>query len=206
MTGSELLAYSARFYGIRDNSRIAGLAERFELDLEKKFRELSLGNRKKVSIIQALLHSPELLVMDEPTMGLDPLMQKRFFDILDEQAQKGTTVFFSSHTLSDVQDICSRVAIIKAGRIIKTADMAELLARQVKKVTVDFESAADPTVERLPGVTAAETRGNRLSFTFSGDYNKLLEKLSRSRIKALSVTEPELMDIFLEYYGEGDAG
>ncbi|MBL4704416.1 MAG: ABC transporter ATP-binding protein, partial [Flavobacteriales bacterium] len=117
MNSKNLLEYSARFYKNSDMSKIASLADYFELDLSKKIRELSFGNKKKCAIIQCLLHNPELLILDEPTTGLDPLMQNRFFDLLEEENKKGVTVFFSSHILSDIERVCKTAAVIRKGEI-----------------------------------------------------------------------------------------
>ena len=131
----EFLGYCLGFYQTGNGeNRIAELSELFELDRKRKISDLSMGNRKKVSIIQSLLHNPHLLILDEATMGLDPLMQARFFELLRSENRKGMTIFFSSHTLSEVQLLCKRVAIIKEGRIIKVEDIETLRKRQLKKI------------------------------------------------------------------------
>ncbi|MEI6899263.1 MAG: ABC transporter ATP-binding protein [Bacteroidota bacterium] len=123
----EFLQYGAAFYGPADYSgRIKKLLEVFDLDPKRKIPELSMGNKKKVSIIQSLVHQPELLILDEPTSGLDPLIQSRYFDLLYEENKMGTTIFFSSHTLSEVQSFCKSVAIVKDGKIIKTEEIASM--------------------------------------------------------------------------------
>ena len=166
----ELLSYSSRFYESGGASRIEELAKTFELDLERKIIDLSLGNQKKVAIIQSLVHHPRLLILDEPTSGLDPLMQAKFFSILKEENKRGTTVFFSSHTLSNVQKICRRVGIIKEGRIVAVEDIAGLRKKQLRKVqveqkllnklsaagTIDLETAVLIAKARMEGETEAE--------------------------------------------------
>ena len=135
----EFLNYCLRFYEIQNGKqRIAELSELFELDLKRKIAELSMGNRKKVSIVQSLLHRPKLLILDEPTTGLDPLMQAKFFELLRSENQKGMTIFFSSHALSEVQMLCKRVAIIKEGKIIQLEDIETLRKKQLKKVHIEF--------------------------------------------------------------------
>ena len=135
----EFLSYCIRFYQIQNGEqRISELSELFELDLNRKIADLSLGNRKKVSIVQSLLHNPKLLILDEPTTGLDPLMQSVFFDLLRSENKKGMTIFFSSHILSEVQMLCKRVAIIKEGKIIQMEDIDNLRKKQLKKVSIEF--------------------------------------------------------------------
>ena len=126
MSSRELLEYHCRFYGIYDYSEIKRLASIFKLDLNKKITDLSFGNRKKCGIIQSLIHKPKLLIMDEPTSGLDPLMQRVFFEILRDEHERGTTIFFSSHILSEVQNLCHRAAIIKDGEIKATENIQSL--------------------------------------------------------------------------------
>src|SRR5450759_3268916 len=135
----EFLSYCIRFYNVHDGEqRISELSEMFELDLSREIADLSLGNRKKVSIIQSLVHSPRLLILDEPTTGLDPLMQSVFFELLRSENKKGMTIFFSSHILGEVQMLCKRVAIIKGGKIIQLEDIDNLRKKQLKKVRIEF--------------------------------------------------------------------
>ena len=136
----ELLRYSANFYETDCESRIKELAETFDLDLERKIIDLSRGNQKKVSILQSLIHEPGLLILDEPTSGLDPLMQAKFFEILKDENSKGTTVFFSSHTLSEVQKMCRRVGIIKDGKIVAVEDIETLRKNSFVKFMSNFLS------------------------------------------------------------------
>jgi len=135
MNVREFLIYCISFYGIRNGEqRITDLSGLFELDLNRKITDLSLGNRKKVSIIQSLLHNPKLLILDEPTTGLDPLMQSVFFELLRSENQKGMTIFFSSHILGEVQMLCKRVAIIKGGKIIQIEEIDNLRKKQLKRL------------------------------------------------------------------------
>ena len=139
MSARELLAYHCRFYDITDYSEIERLASLFELDLDKQITDLSFGNKKKCGIIQSIIHKPKLLIMDEPTSGLDPLMQNVFYNLLQDENKKGTSIFFSSHILSEVQNICDRAAVIKEGEIIATEDIQSLLKKQMKKVVLVFK-------------------------------------------------------------------
>ena len=153
MSVIDFLTYCIRFYGVEDGGkRISDLSGMFELDLNRKIVDLSLGNRKKVSIVQSLLHSPRLLILDEPTTGLDPLMQSVFFDLLRSENRKGMTIFFSSHILGEVQMICKRVAIIKGGKIIQLEDIDNLRKKQLKKVSIEFGNPTDKETFTIPGM------------------------------------------------------
>jgi len=160
-----------------------------------------MGNRKKISIIQSLLHEPKLLIVDEPTMGLDPLMQSRFFELLRSENRKGMTVFFSSHTLSDVQMLCRRVAIIREGRIIKVEEIETLRKRQLKKIYVEFNGQEDNPLMGLQGIEDTPlVSGRTVKFLFSGDINRLLSTLSNRNITDMTIEEPSLEEIFMHYY------
>ncbi|WP_339063352.1 ABC transporter ATP-binding protein [Tepidibacillus marianensis] len=137
MKVKELFHYSAKFYHKNCDQRTKELLEIFDVDANKYFSDLSLGNKKKIAIIQSLLHQPKLLILDEPTSGLDPLMQNKFFEILKEESKKGTTIFFSSHILDEVQKMCDRVAIIKEGQIVKTEEIEKLRQGNYKKISIE---------------------------------------------------------------------
>ncbi len=180
----------------------AALCERLQLDPARKVDELSFGNRKKVAIVCALQSDPSLLILDEPTGGLDPLMQREFFDIIRERSEKGTTVFLSSHVLSEVQRNCSRAAVIREGRIIACGSVEELAKTNARRVVV--HGSADLT--GLDGVRDLNAAQNVVSFLYSGEMKPLLDRLSAGQVKDLSISEPDLEEIFLHYYqkeGEG---
>jgi ABC-2 type transport system ATP-binding protein len=202
MDVNEFLSYCSRYYGIRNSAdRIAELSELFELDLKRKIAELSMGNRKKVSIVQSLLHNPKLLILDEPTMGLDPLMQAKFFELLRSENQKGMTIFFSSHILSDVQMLCKRVAIIKEGKVIKLEDIDTLRKKQLKKVHIEFGDYGNEEISTINGIEHIIARlGNMISFMYSGDINELVSLLAGRKIVDLTIEEPSLEEIFMHYY------
>jgi len=202
MDTDEFLGYCLRFYRtVNGADRITELSELFELDRKRKISDLSMGNRKKVSIIQSLLHSPRLLIVDEATMGLDPLMQARFFELLRSENRRGMTIFFSSHTLSEVQMLCKRVAIIKEGRIIKVEDIETLRKRQLKKIHIEFASEADNEITGLEGIeNTPVVSGKTLQFMYSGDINVLILKLTGKNITDMTVEEPSLEEIFMHYY------
>jgi ABC-2 type transport system ATP-binding protein len=198
----EFLTYCLHFYDVTDGEgKITELSELFKLDLSRKIADLSLGNRKKVSIIQSLLHSPKLLILDEPTTGLDPLMQSVFFDLLRSENMKGMTIFFSSHILGEVQMLCKRVAIIKEGKIIQVEDIDNLRKKQLKKVSVEFAEKADKDSFNIQGVENMINRGdNTLSFMYSGNLNILISYLTGKKLVNIMIEEPSLDEIFMHYY------
>ena len=198
----EFLSYCIRFYQTKNGEdRIRELSELFELDLNRKIAELSMGNKKKVSIIQSLSHSPKLLILDDPTTGLDPLMQAKFFEVLREENKKGMTIFFSSHILSEVQTLCKRVAIIKEGRIINVENIATLRKKQLKKVRIDFGEGIFTEALGIKGIeTTLASTDHILSFMYSGEINNLIGTLSKRKIDNLMIEEPTLEEIFMHYY------
>ncbi len=200
MDVEELLKYSADFYGIDCSERIHELSEIFLLDLDRKILDLSQGNKKKVSILQSLIHSPQLLILDEPTSGLDPLMQAKFFDILNTENRQGTTIFFSSHTLSEVQKLCKRVGIIKDGTMIATEDIESLRKKQLRKIQVEFVTPAEAGRLECPGMISRQVHHDVLSFMFSGHMDELLKALTGKQVADLIIEEPTLEEIFMHYY------
>ena len=177
----------------------AELCERLQLDREKKVEDLSFGNRKKVGIVCALQHQPELLILDEPTGGLDPLMQHEFFNILQEMNRNGSTVFLSSHVLSEIQRYCTRAAVIREGRII-ACDSVEKLARTgARRVTL--RGGLKP--EEVPGAKDWTEQDGMVSFLYNGGTNALISILSGRDIHELTVAEPDLEEIVLHFYGKG---
>lgn len=202
MSVHEFLNYSKRFYGIENGEdKITELTELFELDPKRKIGELSMGNRKKVSIVQSLLHSPKLLIMDEPTTGLDPLMQAKLFELLRSENSKGMTIFFSSHILNEIQLLCKRVAIIKEGKIIKLEDIETLRRRQLKKVHIGFGEKYNGSDFIIRGIEEPVTRlDGTLTFMFSGNINDLIILLAAKKISDLTIEEPSLEEIFMHYY------
>ena len=174
------------------------LCERMQLDTARKIDDLSFGNRKKVAIVCALQHRPKLLVLDEPTGGLDPLMQKEFFDILRERNKEGATLLLSSHVLSEIQHNCTRAAIIRDGRIIACNNVDVLSQTSAKRVTV--QGVVD--LGQLRGMRDRKEMKGSVSFLYSGDMGSLLRTLSSGQIDDLTVTEPDLEEVFLHYYGK----
>ena len=195
----ELFSYSANFYKKDCTKRINELIDIFQVDASKKISELSLGNKKKVGIIQALLHEPEVLIFDEPTSGLDPLMQKSFFEVLKDENKKGTTIFFSSHILSEVQEVCNKVAIIKEGKILKIEEISKLRSAQFKNITLKFQ-ANEEAEFMLEGAKNLTQEGGCTNFLYNGDINNIINSLYGRKIQNLLIEEPSLEQIFMHYY------
>ena len=201
MKALDLLNYSASFFeGKECKKRIHDLASALELDLNKKIEDMSLGNKKKVGIVQGLLHSPKLIILDEPTSGLDPLMQRTFFELIKEENNRGATVLFSSHILSEVQRICDRVAIIKEGRIISTQRISELKDSAYKKVS--FTSKAPISSFALTGANEIQISVNSVSFVYKGECNDLLAAVNNHLLANVDISEPSLEEIFMHYYSK----
>lgn len=196
----DLLKYSASFYPNVNKKRIFELAEIMDLDLNKKIDDLSYGNKKKVGIVQGLLHSPKLIILDEPTSGLDPLMQQKFFDLIHEENKKGATILFSSHILSEVQKLCTRVGIIKEGKIVKVEDINTLKSANYKKFKIEMKEAVSTDYFDFAGINDLTVEETTVSFIYSGDINKIIEKVYERKINNLIVEEPTLEEIFMHYY------
>lgn len=174
----------------------ARLCQRLQLAPDRKVEELSFGNRKKVAIVCALQHRPKLLILDEPTSGLDPLMQREFFEILRERNREGTTVFLSSHVLSEIQNHCGRAAIIREGRLIACDTVDALSQTNAKRVAIQ----GSVNVDGLSGVRDKQQTEDSVSFLYSGDMGSLIRALSAGKVRDLTISEPDLEEIFMHYY------
>lgn len=188
------LSADLRKVNCADEAKI--LCDRLQLDTSRKVEELSFGNRKKVAIVCAFQSNPELLILDEPTGGLDPLMQREFFEIVRERNRNGTTVFMSSHVLSEIQRNCTRAAIIREGRVI-ACDRVEALSKTNARRVTAYGSAV---WKELDGIRDRVDGDGSVSFLYSGDMKRLLQTLSKGDITDITVTEPDLEEIFLHYY------
>ncbi len=197
----EVLTLSAELRGKRCGHLADQLCQRLQLDPSRRVEELSFGNRKKVGIVCALQHAPELLILDEPTSGLDPLMQKEFFAILREQNAAGTTIFLSSHILSEIQRHCTRAAMLREGRIIACDSVAALSHTSAKRICIQGEAPLDT----LDGVRDLQRSEGSIRFLYSGDMTTLLTVLARGHIRDLSIAEPDLEELFMHYYEDGGA-
>lgn len=203
MKVKDLLKYSASFYDQNCHARILDLCDILELDVNRKIEDLSYGNRKKVGIVQGLLHNPKLIILDEPTSGLDPLMQNKFFELIRKENEKGVTIFFSSHILSEVQKLCHRVAIIKNGQILKIEQMEELRKNTYKQVEVTTQEDLS-TILKMPEIKNLEMRNQIYSFMYTGKINDLIQLLSKHSIDNLDIHEPDLEEVFMHYYQDGE--
>ena len=202
LTGLELVSFLAEVRGVRELGRAHQLAERFHADLKRPLGELSRGNRQKIGLIQAFFHGPELLILDEPTGGLDPLMQEEFLELVGEERQRGTSVFLSSHELDEVQRVCDRVGIIRDGRLVAVERVAELTGRTYRHVSLEFDSAVDASEFRqIAGVSELVADGNRISFKVEGALDAVVKAAARHTVRDLEVAHPTLEEVFLTYYG-----
>ncbi|UKN01721.1 ABC transporter ATP-binding protein [Paracrocinitomix mangrovi] len=199
MSSLELLEYSARFYPNTDKSKIAELADYFELDLKKPITDLSFGNKKKCAIIESVLHDPEILILDEPTSGLDPLMQNRFFDLLREKNKNGTTIFFSSHVLSEIQRLCHRAAVIRKGEITAVEDIQTLLEKQMKRVRLVLKEGLT-SINFPEGVQNEKIQDNKIMFEYVGKIKDLISWIQKLDVIDVVMEEPDLESIFMNYY------
>lgn len=201
LTVAQMLDYSDSFYKSADKSYTKGLSEKFGLEPKKKIGELSSGNKKKTALVAALSARPKLLILDEPTNGLDPLMRQTLFEAIFDAQKQGSTVFLSSHNLDEVQALCSRVAIIREGKIVDIKELKEMEAKGAKKVTVRGTGLP----EKIPGAEVISMAADSVVFKYaSGDINKLLQTLSGMDITDLLIEDVKLSDVFMSYYtGEG---
>ncbi len=202
LTGRDTLTYFANLRGGVDWSYVDDLADRLDADLSKKVGDLSSGNRQKVGLIQAFMNKPEVLIMDEPSSGLDPLVQREFQALLREVIANGSTVFLSSHTLSEVQRVADRVGIIRHGKLIAVEAVASLRSKGIRKVELFFDSPVDAAVfEPLPGVDDVTVQNHHVTLSFSGQMETLLRVVTeRYTLLDISTQEADLEEIFLTYY------
>jgi ABC-2 type transport system ATP-binding protein len=211
MTGrtsaGDYLRHLAALRGGRGRDRIAPLAERFGLDLSRPLRALSKGNKQKVGVIQAFMHQPELLVLDEPSSGLDPLLQQEFLTLVRESASNGSTVFMSSHVLREVESVADRVAIIRRGRTVDVDSVRGLRQRAGQRVSLTFAEPPDLEAFRaLPAVHAPRLDGSTLHCLLHEEPDALLKLASRSRVVAWSARDRDLEDLFMDVYRLGPDG
>lgn len=206
MKVKDAIKYSADLRRVRCKDKAQELAERLGLDMSRKVDELSLGNRKKVGIVCAVQHSPKLLILDEPTSGLDPLMQREFFNILTEENERGATIFFSSHILSEVQNYCRTAAFIKDGKIIMSDSVDKIEETGAKKVSVVGSKSdlgrvlgGDEIKKYISDLKVDEKNGSA-DFLYNGKVPVLLEMLRKVEPRDLTITEPSLEEIFMNYY------
>lgn len=195
----EIINYAKTFKKNIDEEYVEHLIKTFDVDLNKKIFELSLGNKKKVALIQAFIHKPKLLILDEPTNGLDPLVQQKLFTELVALKNSGSTIFLSSHNLTEVEEFCDRVAIIKEGKIIEVKNIEEFANKRVKRITLKLSQNLSEEVKALGG-EIFEFKDNILIFNYNGDINKLLSLLVKYPVEDLIIEEKKLSEVFMAYY------
>jgi ABC-2 type transport system ATP-binding protein len=207
LRGSEISASLAALRGGVDPNHVASLSEQLELDLGRRWREQSRGNKQKLALVLALMHRPELLILDEPTGGLDPLKQQVFYQLLTDARAAGATVFLSSHVLTEVERVCDRVGIVRAGRLVTVATLEEL--RRMRAYQVELRVAGPPPVDAVraaAGVSQVSVTGMRLSCTVRGGFGQLLEAIAGHEVVTMASQEPSLEELFLDYYREDAVG
>ncbi len=204
LRGSEIIGLLASMRGGVDPTRIRALALRFDLDLGVRYRELSHGNKQKMALVQAFMHEPKLLILDEPTLGLDPLLQKEFRTLLAETIARGATVFLSSHVLSEVEQVCDRIAFIIGGRLTRTGSLAELRKLRVHRVELRISRPVDPdALLRVPGVSDVVIEDGHLRCAVSGSFGPLITTVGPSAIEEVDSRELSLEELFLAEYADG---
>ncbi len=187
MRVGDVIRMAAQVRGVQCDQEAAMLCERLKVDTGRRISELSLGNRKKVSIVCAMQHRPKLFIFDEPTSGLDPLMQKTFFELIEEYVKEGTTCMLSTHVLSEVKKYCRNVAIMKEGHLMSTGSVSELTHTNAKRVTAVID-------------------GKQTEYLYTGDMNSLVAELGKSKVTELNIADPSIDEIFMGYYNEERAG
>jgi ABC-2 type transport system ATP-binding protein len=205
MTGAEFLRYFAHLRGGVDWRFVQELAERLKSDISQPIRSLSRGNRQKIGLIQAFMHRPELLILDEPSSGLDPLMQREFYNMITEARDNGRTVLLSSHLLPEMERVCDRVGIIREGRLITVEHVANLKERALRRLEIRFAApVSDEVFAGLPGVSEVHIENNVFHCTVMGSLDPFIKAVARLPVMDLISHQPSLEEVFMAYYGGGD--
>lgn len=198
LTVKEMLDYHESFYKKNIHKRRLDLVKRLKLDETKKIEELSLGNLKKVGIILAFMHNPKLVILDEPTSGLDPIIQEEFFKLIKEEKEKNTTIFYSTHILSEISRVCDRVGIIKEGHLLKIEKIEDLIKKELSFVTITSKEI-DKIIKELK-ITPISKTEDTIKFKNTLDINHLIKSLEKTKIEKLWITPATIEEIFLHYY------
>jgi ABC-2 type transport system ATP-binding protein len=204
LTGEEYLRTFAALRGQVPWSQVSALADRLKLELGVRIKSLSHGNKRKLGLIQAFMHEPELLVMDEPTQGLDPLIQQEFYSLIDEARERGATTFISSHVMPEVERVCDRVAIIREGRLITVADIGDLKSAALRRVEFHFDHPVPASAfASLASVVTAEASGDEIRLSVRGPLDEVVKEAARHTVVNVETHEPSLEDVFLDVYRNG---
>lgn len=207
MNGECLLKFFARLKGVKSLDYAHELARRLDADLQRPMRRLSRGNKQKIGLIQAMFHRPPLLILDEPTGGLDPLVQEEFLKIIGEARGEGRTVFFSSHNLSEVERVCDRVGIIRKGELVTVETTDTLINKSFRHMTLRFGDRVDPTpFEVLDGVKDLHSNSTAVSFDVHGNLDGVIKIAAQHEVLDMQYERPTLEEIFLAYYGDNGKG
>jgi ABC-2 type transport system ATP-binding protein len=202
MSGRDLLRYFGNLRGGVSRQKVIALADRLDLDLTRPIRSLSKGNKQKVGLVQAFMHDPELLILDEPTSGIDPLVQQEFYRMVREARAAGQTVFLSSHVMSEVEHVCDRVGIIRDGSLVMIDHVSRLKANAVRRIEIEFMRPVPADVfDRLPNVSDVNVENGFVRCTVSGPVDALVKAAAQFEVNTITSHEPELEEIFLSYYG-----
>lgn len=201
MNGKEFLSLMGSFHGVNGEKRIKKLKDMFELDLNPQIRAYSKGMKQKLAIIQAFMNDPELLILDEPSLGLDPLMQHTFYDLLLGEKERGKTVFLSSHILPEVERVCDRVGIVRNGELVSIERVADLKRKKVRRIDVFLKKELPAEELKLANAEVLEIKGKSVRFKFFGDTPTLLKQLTELPIEDIAFPEASLEDTFMEFYG-----
>lgn len=202
MTGRETINYVARLRPGHAPVLKDSLIKRLDFDVGKRCKDYSRGNRQKLAIVLGLMHDPDLLILDEPTLGLDPIMQKEVYEVLKDFRSRGKTVFLSSHILSDVDKTCERVGVIKEGKLVTVENVSKLESKKVHSVRATFADAYRKGDFKLPGVTIVEANDRSIELKVTGEINPVIKALGKSTLVDLAFEHASLEDVFLEFYGE----
>lgn len=203
MTGKQFLEYMSAIQPLKHKSTVKDLAKTFKATLNKPLRELSKGNRQKIGIIQAFMHEPEVLILDEPTDGLDPLMQEAFYSLVKERQKAGASLFISSHNLSEVKKMCDRVAIIKEGRLVSESTISELATEAAQTFEIVFDNKIKiEELKKISGIKSVVKKNNHYSIHVHGNLSPFLNYLAKQQLKQLATKELNLEDEFLRFYEE----
>jgi len=203
MTGTEFLAFMAKYRKTKSNGRTKELLDRFELDAQSKIKKMSKGMKQKVGIVAAFMHDPEVLILDEPTSGLDPLMQSRFIELVLEEKARGKTILMSSHIFEEVERTCSRVAIIKNGKLVALDNVEALKAAQARKYVVTLENEDAAGAFAGEGLRVSEVSHNQVTVIVQNNIKELISVMDRYPVINIITPNQSLEEIFMQYYGGG---